>query len=112
MATTQGHSGDLLSIRTAREEDAEVIAPCGELDIDSAAELDRAMQRAEASSAQRIIVDLSGLQFIDSTGIRLLLQAEARSRADGSRLFFMRPAGGVARVLRLCGIEAEFRFLD
>jgi anti-anti-sigma factor len=89
-----------------------VIAPCGELDIDSAAELDRVIRRAESSDAGRIIVDLSGLQFIDSTGIRLLLQAEARSRADGSRLFFMRPSSGVARVLRLCGIEPEFRFLD
>ena len=52
--------------------------------------------------------DLSGLRFIDTTGIRLVLSADARSRADSNRLELLRPADSVFRVFVICGFAARF----
>lgn len=52
-----------------------VIALTGELDMASAPELEEAIDRAIASAARSVIVDLRQLEFMDSTGIRLLVAA-------------------------------------
>ena len=65
---------------------ARVVRPLGELDIATAPELERTMTQVWAAHSGPIVLDLSGLTFLDSTGIRALLEVVARSRADGGRL--------------------------
>jgi anti-anti-sigma factor len=84
----------------------------GELDLAGAPELERAIARAEETSAVTIIVDLSALHFMDSSGIRVLLTASKRSRAGTDRLRFLRGEGQVRRALELCGVEERLPFLD
>ena len=84
----------------------------GELDLATAADLERELTRAEDSDAQSIILDLSGLQFIDSTGVRLLLRAQARSREDSNRLALLRGPAAVQRVFDLTGILDLLPFAD
>ena len=92
--------------------DAFVIALYGDLDIASAPELETLLTTAEATSASEIVVDLSGLKFIDSTGIRLLALADARSRQDGNRLSLLRGPAAVQRAFTLCGLDAHLPFAD
>lgn len=56
----------------------------GELDVASATQLRDALESVEP--AQRVLLDLSGVSFIDSTGLHLLLQISTLSRRDGDRL--------------------------
>ena len=77
---------DLLTVRTAFSSGTYVIAVYGELDVSTVGDLRRHMLRAEASAAQEIVLDLSALHFMDSSGVRLLHEAHMRSRADGHRL--------------------------
>jgi anti-anti-sigma factor len=84
----------------------------GELDLANAAELERELRRVEHTDALSIVLDLSGLEFIDSTGVRLLIEAEARSRADGDRLTLLRGPGQVQRILELTGILDRLPFAD
>ena len=80
-------------------DDEHVIALAGELDLDGAERVTQELQRAEATDARRIVLDLSSLEFIDSSGIRLIIAADARSRMDGDRLVLIRgPQAGAARV--------------
>jgi anti-anti-sigma factor len=58
------------------------------------------------------VLDLSGLRFIDSSGIRVLLLADARSRADANRLRLLRGQRQVQRALELCGLEDRLPFED
>jgi anti-sigma B factor antagonist len=84
----------------------------GELDLAGAPRLQRVIARAEETSAVTIIVDLSGLQFIDSSGIRVLLTESKRSTADSNRVRFLRGTDQVERTLALCGLDQRLPFLD
>jgi anti-anti-sigma factor len=95
-----------------REGDVYTIHPFGELDLATVKELERELRRAEASDVQAIVLDLAGLTFMDSTGVRLLLQATANSRADSCRLTLLRGPGPVQRVLQICGVQDTLPFAD
>jgi anti-sigma B factor antagonist len=101
-----------LTVRSERQGVLHVIAVEGELDIASAPELERELLRVERTDALSIIVDLTGLGFIDSTGVRLLLQADARSRADANRLALLRGPRAVQRVFELTGVVERLPFAD
>ena len=101
-----------LSMRSVRDADTHTIVLRGEMDIANAADVEKELLRVEATDATTIVLDLAELSFIDSTGIRLLLMADSRSRANGERLVLRRPPEGVLRVLRLAGVEDRLRFTD
>jgi anti-anti-sigma factor len=101
-----------LTISSDRDGDKHTIRPLGELDLATADELQHELERAEASNAQSIVLDLSGLTFMDSTGVQLLLRAHARSRADANRLMLLRGPAAVQRVLELTGVAALLPFSD
>jgi anti-sigma B factor antagonist len=101
-----------LRLTSERDGDMHVIAVSGELDLANGNELQRELLRVEATDARSIVVDLSGLQFMDSTGIRVLLSADARSRADSNRLTLLRGPAAVQRVLELTGVVDLLPFAD
>ena len=76
----------------------------GEVDLGSWELLANELERATSGDTERIILDLSELQFIDSVGIRLLIEADARSRATGSRLEIRNATGAVHRTLSMIGL--------
>ncbi len=101
-----------LTVSTTRHADRCVIAPIGDLDLSSAAALDAEVRAAEATDVDQIVIDLSGVTFMDSTGLRLLVQADARSRADSNRLRLVRGSRRVQRVFELTNTEAMLPFVD
>ncbi len=103
--------GDL-SMRSRREGDVHTIMLAGEIDVANAAHVERELLRVEASDARLIVLDLSELSFIDSTGIRMLLIADARSRSDSCRLTLRRPPRQVLRVLQIAGVDERLPFAD
>jgi anti-anti-sigma factor len=102
----------VLAIELEREDNTLVVSLRGEADLFSAASLEEQLNRAIESGADRVIVDLSALQFIDSISLRVLLKAALASRQDSSRLFFRKGSPQVERVLEVSGIKQELRFLD
>jgi stage II sporulation protein AA (anti-sigma F factor antagonist) len=101
-----------LSVRSRRNDEVHTIALAGEMDLANAADVERELLRAEATNAARIVIDLSELTFMDSTGIRLLITAHARSRTDGDRLALVRPPARVFRVLTIAGVDGLLPFAD
>jgi anti-anti-sigma factor len=80
----------------------------GELDIQhrdrAAAALDRALARKPAAVA----ADLRGLTFMDSMGVHVLINAEARCRRQGVPFFIVRGTPAVDRVLSVLGLDSLF----
>lgn len=104
---TQGRAsvyGRKFGVHTESSDAVERVRVLGEIDLSVIGELDSEMRRAEATKASKIELDLGQLDFLDASGIRLLLDLAHRSLSDGRRLR-IRPATSpqVQRVLELTG---------
>src|SRR5262245_4163357 len=78
----------------------------GEMDLSVTGAVDREMRLAEASDASSILLDLNRLEFMDASGVRLLLDLDSRSRGNGGRLRITRARHPqVRRVLELTGVD-------
>lgn len=82
----------------------------GELDIHTAPQLRDALEKAAAKGVT-LILDTEGLNFIDSTGIRLILLFWHESQRDGFNLPLTRGSDPVMRALELVGLLDELPFL-
>jgi anti-anti-sigma factor len=89
-----------------------VFTPSGELDHHTADLLAEPISAAVDAGALRLVVDCSGLEFCDSTGLNVLLSARLQVEALGGavHLAAMRPT--VARVFEITGAEAVFTVHD
>ena len=76
----------------------------GELDLATVPELAEVLHGLE-SACQRIILDVTALEFIDSTGLRLAIVQHDRATMDGFEFVIAGAAGAVLRVLRLTGLD-------
>ncbi len=101
-----------LTLRSEREGVVHTICLIGELDVATADAVQAKLERVEATDASSIVLDLSDLTFMDSTGVRLLVNAEVRSRADSNRLTLLRGRAAVQRVLELTGVDVLLPFAD
>ena len=81
----------------------------GEADLSTATQLVTALDDAADGSAARVVVDLAGTSFVDSTTIGVLLGADRRLREQGGNLVLVTGGGHVDRVLALTGLEEAFR---
>jgi len=97
-------------VRTFKDGGSWRLTLSGELDLASADQLEDAIRQAEEGDGSRIVVDLSDLEFMDSTGLGLLLKAQARSRENGQRLSF-KPSRHEA-VTRLLDLTQTMEILD
>jgi anti-sigma B factor antagonist len=102
----------LLTIEVADEPDVCVIRVEGELDLPGMPDLESALANAELRQADRIVLDLDGLSFIDAGGLRMLVGAARRSANNGNRLTLTRGTGEVSRMFRLTMLDLTLPFTD
>lgn len=81
----------------------------GELDLETVPAVEAALVEARAVR-NAVRLDLGGVTFVDSTGVRLLLAEAERSRSDGWELVLGRPSAAVARTLTLTGVDGRLPF--
>ena len=97
---------------TVRIDDDEVyvIGLFGEADLDSADTLEATIAKWQRD--RPVVVDLSGLDFIDSSGIAVLFRAVARSRKGGHELRLLRGSARVDRIFVIAGLAGALPFVD
>ena len=116
--TFHSPEGDLLCaprelvIRSKRDGDVHVVQLVGELDKDSAPRFEAELKRVEATDAREIIVDLSGLTFIGSDGLKVFIHANARSRDGAGRLMLVRGSDEVQSTFEMSGLLSRLPFDD
>jgi anti-sigma B factor antagonist len=76
----------------------------GELDIASAVDLQYFVARACAQGARKIVLDLTRLSFMDSTGLRAILASHSVCRDHGAELILTPAQANVERVFEIAGV--------
>jgi len=89
-----------------------VLTFTGELDIATLADAEQAVCAAEATRPGTLLIDLSALDFVDSSGVRLVLQALARARDDGRRLAVVLGNGRSRRLFDVLGLIDRLDVVD
>ena len=103
MASTEGFEVEL----EARGEELWVL-PRGDLDLGATPEMRESLGLALRSDAESVVVDLRGLELLDSTGLKALVEAHAGP--DGHRVCFVRGNELIAQVLQVSHLDGELRF--
>lgn len=91
---------------------AVVIGVRGELDLASSPALERELESGNASSATLVIVDLRELEFMDSTGLSVLVRAHQRATEKGQQFAVVRGSQQVQRLLSLTGVAERLTLVD
>jgi anti-sigma B factor antagonist len=104
----------LLAAVVTRTDSTYVVSLAGELDMANAGTLAVQLEQCEAGGADRIVLDLAALEFIDSTGITLLVGAHQRLNRNGSEAFQLIPSQALAvrRVIETTGLHEVLPFQD
>lgn len=96
--------GELLRITTAADGDTWAVLIAGELDLSSADELDTTIAELCADGARHIVVEMSELEFMDSTGLRSLLVGAELCAVSGCELLIGSTSLQVERLLSVAGV--------
>jgi anti-sigma B factor antagonist len=91
----------------------QVVLPLtGELDVATATAAQKRLVNVVLRAGDELVLDLSRLTFMDSTGIRLIFQARERALQHGAGFALARGPDAVMRVLRLVGLEDQLELVD
>jgi anti-sigma B factor antagonist len=101
-----------MGVRTRMAGEVPVVELEGEFDISTAHEVDQELLRLDGQRPGTVVVDLRGLSFIDSTGLRSLLSADARCRQYGGRLVLVPGPPAVHRVFRIALLDQRPEFME
>lgn len=103
-------SGEL-SLVEEQADSTHVIAAAGDLDAASAPALGRRVNAAIDAGHEDLLLDLSGLRFLDSTGLGVLLGAKRRLARVGGRLQIVCAVPAVLRVFQTTRLDRDFKIL-
>jgi anti-sigma B factor antagonist len=103
---------EILDVRTEDRNGLVHVALVGELDLSTVAKVQEELRRVEASSPATLVVDLSKLTFLDSTGLRCIVTADERARTDGRRIVIVRGPDAVQRVFTITRLEDRLEMVD
>jgi anti-sigma B factor antagonist len=100
--------GEHLRVEVSESPDSARIALSGQFDIASAGDATRALQALLNRGLDLVVIDLSGLDFMDSTGVKFLVEGRDTARDLGVKLSLVQGGDPVRRVLTVAGVMALF----
>lgn len=84
----------------------------GEIDLATVELLDLAVESALSEGVKKLVIDLTEVTFLDSTGVRSLLSTDERVRALGGELTIVVAGGPVSRTLSVTAVDKILRIVD
>lgn len=94
------------------DERSELLTVAGELDMSNSRELRRRVERAVRDGRTRIVIDLTGLTHMDSSGMAALIDAHQLAHERGGRLVLVIASESVRRTVEVRGLDRLFTTAD
>ena len=102
----------ILEVDTHEREGLVQLSLRGELDLSTAERVEEELRRVEEAGSELVVLDLSGLSFLDSTGLRLMVTADQRARKSGRRLAIVKGPETVHRVFTITHLDERLQMVD
>jgi anti-sigma B factor antagonist len=93
-------------------DDTVVVGIAGELDLADESRMDLAVDFVVGLGIPNVVIDLSRCEFVDATGLRMLLRAQHRIDLAGANLVVITPITRVRRVMDITGVSDRLRLVD
>jgi anti-anti-sigma factor len=97
------------AVDVQRRSDVAIVRPYGELDIATVETLRAALDGVRNTG--RLVLDLRGVSFMDSTGLHLFVALHDRAEREGFQLMLVAPAAPASKVIQLCGLDHVLPFV-
>ena len=97
-------------VEVERRDEALVVRPVGELDLATVEELSRVIE--DAGETSLLVLDLTALEFLDTSGLRFLLKKQADCTEAGTELRLVGGSGEVQRLLAVAGFADRLPLED
>jgi anti-sigma B factor antagonist len=101
-----------LQLATRHEDDVCVVSAQGEVDVFTAPGLDTELDSLIAAGSPRLVVDLSGVAFLDSTGLGVLVKALKHAREAGGWLHLVVTSDRIRKIFEITGLDASIPIFD
>jgi anti-anti-sigma factor len=108
----RGGDSGTLGIDVSHADGACVVRLTGEFDLAGVDAFEDELRRLPRPEERTLVLDLRELTFIDSSGLRSVVMADRRTRADGMRFVVVRGPERVNRVLDLTGVSERLELVD
>lgn len=102
----------LLDFTTETEGTTVRLALTGELDVAGASRVEQELERIEREQPATLVLDLRELAFMDSTGLRVIVAADARAREQSRRLVIVRGSDTVQRIIEMTRLDERLEIVD
>ena len=103
---------DAIRVSSEKTDRAVRVSIAGEFDIAGAPRVEEELRRAEEDSPGIVMIDLRELEFMDSTGLRTILAADARAREAGRRLAVVQGDENIKRVFEVTRLYDRVEIVD
>jgi anti-anti-sigma factor len=103
---------EILEIETQSRDGLAHVVLRGELDLSTVNKVQDELRRVQSETPPIVILDLSKLTFLDSTGLRCLVTADQRARDAGRRVVLVRGPDPVQRVFSITRLEERLEMVD
>ena len=102
-----------LNVSSRSQGDHAIVIATGEIDLYTAPRLQSELAEviANAAPASRIVVDMSGVEFCDSTGMNILLSCLRQVRERGGELELAAPRPAVMKILQVTALDSVFTII-
>lgn len=107
MSESSSPRPDLFSCEVSRNGSTAWVRPAGDLDLDTVHRVESALAQLRDDGCGNLVLDLRGLTFMDSTGLRLVIRWHTAAQDEGFRFAVVPGPEVVQRVFRLTGMEAH-----
>lgn len=101
-----------LQLATRHEGDVSVVSARGEVDVFTAPDLDTELDALIAAGGARLVVDLSDVAFLDSTGLGVLVKALKHAREAGGWLHLVVTSDRIRKIFEITGLDASIPIFD
>jgi anti-sigma B factor antagonist len=104
--------GGHLQVGSARNGDAVILSPDGDVDLTASSYFRGEIKKALDSKPKRLVVDLSGVPYMDSSGVATLVEAMQLSRRSGVKLVLCGLQDRVRSIFEIAKLELVFTIVD